>query len=393
MSEGTGEARDGEKPSRILVVANDEPTRAALRETLEAEGHEVILAKDSDAALDHAAAGDVDLVLLDLLVPGTDGIEVCRAIRNELKLPDLPVVFVTTLQDRETRIRGKAAGCDDFLGKPVDPLELAARVEVLLKVKAYHDLVAAQRRLAEEELEKTRARLLQADRLATLGTIAAGVGHELNNVASVLTHTASFIRAHAAEGKPPEPDDLVALERGAAHLAEHAKNLLHLGSPGHDHIEVLDMMAVVSDVLAMLNVAGRTKRVNVMTSGPTEPVKVAFSRTKLEQILVNLLTNAADAVMDQPPEYRIIRIEVSADEDQKRASCLVEDAGCGIPADHLSRVFDAYYTTKPPGKGTGLGLAVVKSLIEDAGGKIAVESEIGKGTAVRFDLPLAPPSC
>jgi C4-dicarboxylate-specific signal transduction histidine kinase len=389
MSEGTGGARAAGKPSRILVVANDEPTRAALRQTLEAEGHEVILAKDSDAALDHAAAGDVDLVLLDLLVPGTDGIEVCRAIRNELGLPDLPVVFVTTLQDRETRIRGKAAGADDFLGKPFDRLELVARVEVLLKVKAYHDLVAAQRRLAEEELEKTRARLLQADRLATLGTIAAGVGHELNNVAAVLTHTASFIRAHAARGLPPEPDDLVALERGAAHLTEHAKNLLHLGSPGHDRIEILDVMSVVSDVLAMLNVAGRTKRVNVLASGGEEAVKVAFSRTKLEQILVNLVTNAADAVMDQPPEGRIIRIEVTADPDAKRACCLVEDAGCGIPPDLLSRVFDAYYTTKPPGKGTGLGLAVVRSLLEGAGGKITIDSEVGKGTAVRFDLPLA----
>lgn len=390
MSEGTGEARAAGRTSRILVVANDEPTRKVLRETLEAEGYEVVLAKDSDAALDHAAARDVDLVLLDLLVPGTDGIEVCRAIRNELKLPDLPVVFVTTLQDRETRIRGKAAGADDFLAKPLDRLELVARVEVLLKVKAYHDLVAAQRRLAEEELEKTRARLLQADRLATLGTIAAGVGHELNNVASVLTHTASFIRANAAQGKPPEADDLVALERGAAHLAEHAKNLLHLGSPGHDHIEILDMMSVVSDVLAMLNVAGRTKRVNVLASGGEAPVKVAFSRTKLEQILVNLVTNAADAVLDQPPEFRIIRIEVSEDREAKRARCLVEDAGCGISPEMLARVFDAYYTTKPPGKGTGLGLAVVKSLLEGAGGTIAIDSQIGKGTAVRFDLPLAP---
>jgi len=245
------------------------------------------------------------------------------------------------------------------------------------------------RKQLEEELEKTRGRLLLADRLATLGTIAASVGHELNNVAAVLNHTAMFIRMRAQEGKPPEPDDLVALERGVAHLTQHARNLLHLGTPGEDRQEELDLMTVVTDVLSMLNVSGRTKRVNVMTQAPERSVRVAMSRTKLEQILVNLITNAADAVLEQPPEGRVIRIEVSEDRDSLRAHCLVEDAGSGMTADVLSRVFETYYTTKEPGKGTGLGLPVVKTLIESVGGRIEIESEVGRGTAVRFDIPLS----
>lgn len=246
-----------------------------------------------------------------------------------------------------------------------------------------------QRKQLTEELEKTRARLMLADRLATLGTIAASVGHELNNVAAVLTHTASFIRTRADEGKPPEPDDLVALERGVAHLAAHARNLLHLGSPGDDRQEVLDVMAVVSDVLSMLQVSGRTKRVTIMTQAPEEPVRVAMSRTKLEQIFVNLVTNAADAVIDLPPEERLIRVEVSEDAEKGRARCLVEDGGKGMAPEVLARVFETYFTTKPSGKGTGLGLPVVKSLLESVGGHIEIDSAIGKGTAVRFDIPLS----
>ncbi|WP_170229926.1 sensor histidine kinase [Polyangium fumosum] len=246
----------------------------------------------------------------------------------------------------------------------------------------------AHRKWLMEELERTRARLLQADRLATLGTIAAGVGHELNNVAAVLTHTATFIRMRAQAGKPPEPEDLVALDRGVAHLTEHARNLLHLGTPSQDRQEVLDVVAVISDVLSMLHVSGRTKRVSIMTHAPPAPVRVAMSRTKLEQIFVNLVTNAADAVIEQPPEGRLIRIEVSENRETGRAVCLVEDAGTGMSPEILARVFETYFTTKPSGKGTGLGLSVVKSLLEAVGGYIEIESELGKGTAVRFDLPL-----
>jgi len=240
----------------------------------------------------------------------------------------------------------------------------------------------------EGELEKTRAQLLQADRLATLGTMAASIGHELNNVAAILAHTATFIRTHAVQGKPPEPQDLATLDRGVAHLAQHARNLLHLGTPAQDRPEIFDVMAVVSDVITMLGVSGRTKRVNILTHAPPAPVRVTMSRTKLEQIFVNLITNAADALVDEPAEGRIIHIEVHADHERRRARCVVEDAGCGMPPEVLERVFETYFTTKAPGKGTGLGLWVVKTLLDAVDGTIEVESEAGKGTAVRFDIPM-----
>lgn len=240
----------------------------------------------------------------------------------------------------------------------------------------------------EAELEKTRAQLLQADRLATLGTMAASIGHELNNVVAILAHTATFVRTHASQGKPPEPQDLATLDRGVAHLAQHARNLLHLGTPAQDRPEIFDVMEVISDVLTMLHTSGRTKRVNIMTHSPPTPVRVTMSRTKLEQIFVNLITNAADALVDQPPEGRLIHIEVHADNERQRARCVVEDAGAGMPPEVLARVFETYFTTKAPGKGTGLGLWVVKTLLDGVDGTIEIESEVGKGTAVRFDLPM-----
>lgn len=240
----------------------------------------------------------------------------------------------------------------------------------------------------EGELEKTRTQLLAADRLATLGTMAASIGHELNNVVAILAHTVTFVRTHAAQGKPPEPQDLAMLDRGVAHLAQHARNLLHLGTPAQDRPEVFDVMAVVNDVVTMLHVSGRTKRVNIMTHAPPEPIRVTMSRTKLEEIFVNLITNAADALVNEPPEGRIIHVEVRADHERGRARCSIEDAGCGMPPEVLDRVFETFFTTKAPGKGTGLGLWVVKTLLDAVDGTIEIESEVGKGTAVRFDIPL-----
>jgi signal transduction histidine kinase len=163
---------------------------------------------------------------------------------------------------------------------------------------------------------------------------------------------------------------------------------LHLGTPAQDRPEIFDVMEVVRGVITMLNVSGRTKRVNILTHAPPVPVRVAMSRTKLEQIFVNLITNAADALVNQPDEGRIIQIEVHADQERNRALCVVEDAGSGMPPEVLARVFETYFTTKAPGKGTGLGLWVVKTLLDAVDGTIEIESEVGKGTAVRFDLPM-----
>ena len=149
--------------------------------------YQVVEAENGVLALRYLRERAVDLVLLDVMMPEMDGFETCRRIREDMGDLLLPVVFVTALDDRESRIQGKAVGADDFLTKPVDAVELFARVDNLLKVKAYHDLRANQQQLLEEELTRTRERLIRADRLATLGTLTAGVGHELGNVATIIS--------------------------------------------------------------------------------------------------------------------------------------------------------------------------------------------------------------
>jgi C4-dicarboxylate-specific signal transduction histidine kinase len=371
---------------RILVVDDDPRNRRLLDAMLRPEGYAVLEAESGERTLELVAQGAADLILLDVMMPGLDGVETLRRIRARSG-PErlLPVIFVTALGDRDSRIRGKTVGADDYLAKPIDASELLARVRNLLDAKAYHDLREKQRALLEHELERRQAALVRAERLATLGTLAGGVGHELNNICAVYLGTLHFVQENAAAGKPPEPDDLVQLLRVGEHLRVHAEHLLSLGRPGPDHAESVDLRDVVTSTVGMLKTTGRAKYVEIEAELPSAPVQVTINRTRIEQVVINLVGNAIDAAhgRDNPR----VRIVIAQPDGDGFLQCRVEDNGTGIAQDQLELIFEPYYTTKPPGRGTGLGLVVVKQIVESYGGRLHVHSVLGEGSSFAFDLP------
>src|ERR1043165_4360791 len=271
--------RIGPRP-RILIVDDEEINREIVTAPLTPEGYEVLQAEDGQQALRIVEQNGIDLVLLDVIMPGMDGFELCRRIKEDLKKLTLPVVFITALNDRNSRVNGIAAGGDDFLTKPVDPIELKARVRNLLRVKAYHDIKTRQKELLEEELERTREQLLRADRMAMLGTLAGGVGHELNNILSVLQMTTELVRQRNANGQPAREKNVERLSTVVEHIRTHAKQLLNYGRPGPQYAEKLDLRQAVQQTLDMLKIAGRTKIVNLKTEMPEKPVVVEVNKTR-----------------------------------------------------------------------------------------------------------------
>lgn len=147
------------RDSTILVVDDEAAGRDLLSSLLSSQGYTVKTANDGESALDQLAAGGIRLVLLDLMMSKMDGVEVCTHIRRDPQHALLPVVFTTSLHDRASRIRAKEAGCDDFLVKPIDGLELLVRVERLLRVRAQTELLSAERDRLARELGKTRGSL------------------------------------------------------------------------------------------------------------------------------------------------------------------------------------------------------------------------------------------
>ena len=370
---------------RVLVV-DDEPLNCLLLEAMLApEGYEVVTVADGESALARVASEPVDLVLLDLSMPGIDGVETCRRIRETPGGELIPVVIVTAHGDREARIRAKAAGADDFLGKPIDEAELLVRVQNLLRVKAMHDLRARRQEALTQELAERSEQLLRAERLATLGTLASAVGHELNNLDAAMALSLHAVEEAAARGEAPGAEDVATLRRVARGVRSHAGQLLSLGRPGPERVEVFDLAELVAEITGTLASIGRTRGIDVRAELPTEGVAIVAARTRVEQVLLNLLLNAADALGEVRDRPRCIRITARLVDE--RACCTVEDDGPGIPDDLAARVFDPWFTTKPVGKGTGLGLLVVRHIVEGYGGAVTVGARDGGGAVFRFDLP------
>ncbi|HEY4244666.1 MAG TPA: ATP-binding protein [Kofleriaceae bacterium] len=237
----------------------------------------------------------------------------------------------------------------------------------------------------EEQLETTRTQLLLAERRATLGTLAGGIGHELRNIAQVqVAAVASLRRALAERGNTSTvlsrilPD----LDRVGEHIKLHGHRMIQLARPGPDHLLPLDLNTIVKDVVAMLRGAGTLRRIPVALSLLDPPRAVTVNRTRIEQILVNLLVNAADAIGRRTGE-----IAIAVRPRDERVVCSVTDTGDGIPPDVLARVFEPFFTTKPE-NGTGLGLSVAREIVQSYDGELTVASEPGRGATFTFDLPV-----
>jgi two-component system, NtrC family, sensor histidine kinase HupT/HoxJ len=241
----------------------------------------------------------------------------------------------------------------------------------------------------EEQLEQTRTQLLLAERRATLGTLAGGIGHELRNISQVQVAAVDALsRTIAGGGNVAKvaarvlPD----LERVGEHIKMHGQRLIQLARPGPDHLLPLDLNTIVRDVVGMLRGAGTLRRIAVDLELLDPPRTVTVNRTRIEQILVNLLVNAADAIGPRPGT---IVIRVRPDDSGQRVVCAVTDSGTGITDEAMPHIFEPFYTTKPEDRGTGLGLSVARAIVQSYDGVLAVQSRAGAGATFTFDLPVS----
>ena len=376
LSSGAAGAR---RSLAVLLVDDSESEVAALCEALIAAGFDlrserVSSVGDLRGALERERW---DVVLADPLVPELDPPRVLSVLRECER--DLPFLVVSRTAGEEFAVAALKAGAHDFihkqkLGRLVPAIERELR-EALMRDE--------QRRLREQ--------LMVAERMATVGTLAASVAHEINNpLSAVVANLELALRRLDSVGNRPELEELVSELRDAheaAHLVRQIVRDVKVFSRGGDERPGPVDVRQVLDSTARMAWSEIRHRARLQKQYDDVP-PVWATDARLGQVFLNLIVNAAQAIDAGRAESNRIRLCTRTD-PQGRALVEIADTGAGIPAEHLHRVFTPFFSTKPAGSGTGLGLSISSRIVKELGGEIRVESRVGLGTTVTVALPSA----
>lgn len=494
-------------PKTILAVDDSATFREELAAALRSNGYEVVLARSGEEAIELLAVQSVDCILLDLIMPGIGGQETCRRVKAVPHLREIPLILLTSLEDRGALIDGLAAGADDFIAKSSDFDVLRARVLAQIRRAQFEDesrsyreqllrleleaeqryrrilettqegvwtfdaqgrTTYANRRMGEmlgidpdsmggsrlhdfldpgdvglvfqhpshatterrellakrhdrstfwasvsstpiiddgrylgglamvsdiTEQRKLQTQLMVADRMVSVGTLAAGVAHEINNpLTAVLSNLELAIKqieqrrgADAAPWIAEVSDELRDAQDGGKRVQRIVRDLKVFSRGETDKRGPVDLVAVLESALRMTANELRHRAKLVKEFLPIPPVDGDESR--FGQVFLNLLVNAAQAIPEGKADSNEVRVRTRQEGD--RVVVEVEDTGEGMTADVVARLFTPFFTTKPVGVGTGLGLSICHRIVTAVGGELSVESERGRGTTFRVRLVAA----
>lgn len=271
--------------------------------------------------------------------------------------------------------------------------EIPCEVRLVLLPGVDSNLVRAsivdisERLQREQERNELRKRLDGAERLAGIGAVAAGVAHEINNPLAYILNNLDFVlrQSQACDVSSALREALVEAQNGAIRVRDIVRDLKTFARVENEVRAPLDVRTVLD---ASINIASSDliHRARIVKEYHEVPLVVA-DQSRLGQVFLNLIINALHALPEGSPTEQLIRIAVSPAPTEGWIEVSIEDSGHGIPEDRLERIFEPFYTTKPIGKGTGLGLSISRNVVTSMGGRIEVESSVGKGS--KFTVILA----
>ena len=413
---------EAKQNARVLIVDDTLQNIQVLGTVLREQGYQLNVAQNGLQALDMVQKVLPDLILLDVMMPELDGHETCKRLKADPQTRDIPVIFLTAKVETDDIVKGFEMGAIDYITKPFNATELLRRVETHL------ELSMLQKDL-EHQVEEKTAQLLQAQKMESMGQLAAGISHEVNTPMQYINNNTDFLQqvfeelgevtqkyhqiyeqgrsGSIGEELLKEMEELLedsdidyltseagkALEKiqdGVKRVVEIVQGMKELAHPGGREKSFADLNHIVESATNVCRNEWKYIADLELDLDDNLPQVMCFSG-ELSQCVVNLAVNAAHAIGDMAEKEAETRskITVGTRADGDWAEIRVADTGGGIPEEVQSKIFDFLFTTKDVGKGTGQGLSLVQRVIkENHGGEVSFETAVGKGTTFILRLPV-----
>lgn len=403
----------GKKP--VIVAVDDmKAIRVLVEQTLTNAGFEVILGENGQQGLELCKKHNPDLIISDVEMPVMNGHEFCKAIKQDPILKKIYFIHLSTLDTTDNKVEGLNLGADDYISKDTPPTELIARVKAGLRISTL-----------QKQLDLTHTKLIQSEKMAAVGQLAAGVAHEINNptgfihsnlntlkeysqdVLKVITAYDGLIAELKQEGNTLSKqttetltqvealrekidldfiiadmgDLLTESYEGTERIKKIVSGLKIFAHHGEEKKEGIDINQCIDNTIDVVKNEIKYKaQVSKNYQKDLPPIK-GF-RQKLSQSFMNILMNSAQAIEKDG------KIIIATRQQDNVIRILFSDNGKGISQENIRKIFDPFFTTKDVGGGTGLGLHVAYTIITDLGGTIEAKSQEGKGTVIAITLPI-----
>ncbi len=360
---------------RVLIVDDQTSNIRVLGETLKGL-YDIQFARSGKEALEMVEENQPDLILLDIMMPGIDGYEVCRRLKEMGNALDIPIIFITAKDDACDETRGFQLGAVDYITKPFNPDIVKARVKTHVELKRHRDHL-------NDIVKERTSQLIHSDRLATLGTISAAVAHEIKNPLFFISANAELLHQYVTTGNARKSLEKITKimdgTRRIGRLIDYLKGYSHNKEGEKLIYRVSD---VVSDSLDLMGYRLKQSR-SVIKCQPISPdLMIRCDLQKMSQVLVNLMGNALDALGDSEGV-----VDIVVEREEPSVLIRVRDNGPGIEQEQAECIFEPFITSKSKEHGTGLGLFIARHLVEEHGGRISITKNDRAGAEFTVQLP------
>ncbi|MEX1033229.1 MAG: ATP-binding protein [Cellvibrionaceae bacterium] len=388
QAESRYEAENSELP--LLLIVDDEPGMRGYLAELLSDSYRISMANDGGLALRIAIETKPELMLLDLMLPTMDGLEVCRRLKEDEATRRTKIVLLTARVDEAAKIEALENGANDFLTKPFSSIEVRTRLQNLYRqAELEKNLVQTNEQLTNtlSLLQKAQAQILHEKKLVGLGSMAAGLLHEVQNPLSYTLTALHLLKSEKEISNNEEMADMLHdVEEGVQRVNRIVADLETFAYPSE--IDKQKAFHFGEAVKLALRFTRHDLNPIVAETQLDDDDLVLGSEGHIVQVLVNLLRNCAK-VLKELTEDRAPQLKITAKAMNGKLLVSVWDNGPGIDPELQSRVFEPFYTTKDVGEGMGLGLSICHTIIRNHGNELKVESEPGQWTEFSFNLSLA----